>query len=895
MVGLLLAPVAQAVTYNTETFLSQPSATGYLDEPRGSSAAGDTLYVADTANNRIEQIDSAGTITTFSGTGALGYHEGTNSNAQFSGPTDVTSADATASELFVADAGNNVIRKITGGQVTTLVSGLSSPQGVAASSDTVYISDTGHNRIISVNHTGGSIAELATNLSQPTKLLYWPDAQSLLFVNSGDATVRALNLNTKKVSTPLFTATGDGADIGGIFLQKRNLYITSSYSIGVFNELWKVRFSAPNPNATVTTLKTTKLSHERETENLNWGSDISVQQDTVTWEQYYSWDPQLASVKKSQPLECLPIQQAGQKKWRKSWKVAIDKTTAVQSAQYILKSSYQGDQPKFRVKLQYNKKNAAALYETSWKSSPTIAALTTILNPAIANRGARTATLLWDAVTDATYYKVQLLQDGKKVFGKKHVTTNRLAVPKKYLTPNTGYSFQTKSCTATGCGDWSSEIAFRTLPAKPRHIGKIVPAKNLRISKLANGNFLTTLQFKLRHPNNQQNAHLQAVVQLCSTHTKHPKTVTANRIYVLYKGGSAVLVWHADGTAPQKYAGAHRFQDTYGSTADALLGRPKALAFNSNQTKLYIAENNKLAVYDFATQQLSPLAGHVMDSYTEATGADARFSDITAITLSADDKTLYLADRNNNRIRSVDVATGTTHYITGAGDTNFSFKSDAANGYAEGKACANELDTSVAGCAYFNRPTGLAVSPDGKTLYVADASNNRVRAVTVATGQTSLVAGDGTAGFKNGTGSGAEFNGPYSVDVSKDGKTLYVADKYNHAIRAINLLSKAVTTVVGTGSMGHHDGSFTSAALAIPEYVNEDNGIIYWTEAGTHTVRAGNLASKQVVTLSGNTSHGYVNGAGSTAEWNNPKGMAIRAGKLYVADMMNDVIRTIQL
>lgn len=310
---------------------------------------------------------------------------------------------------------------------------------------------------------------------------------------------------------------------------------------------------------------------------------------------------------------------------------------------------------------------------------------------------------------------------------------------------------------------------------------------------------------------------------------------------------------------------------------------------------MYIAENNKLAVYDMYQKTLTELAGHVMDSYTEGSGAEARFSDITSIAISPDDAWLYLVDRNNHRIRKVNTGSGKTQYITGAGGTNFSFGSEESNGYQEGEPCPGETERGVEGCAYFNRPTGLAVSPDGKSLYVAEGSNNRIRKVDIATGETSLVAGNGIASFVDGVGSAATFNGPYSADITSDGKTLYVADKYNHAIRKIDLATQRVTTVVGKGVIGLKDGAFSGAYLAIPEYVQEENGVLYWTEAGTHTVRVGFLSSQQVVTLSGNASRGYTDGAGKDAEWNNPKGFDFRAGKIYVADSTNDVIRTIQL
>lgn len=906
--GLGLAWPSLAADYATDTFLSNDDAgtngaatAAYIDEPRGFDSANGEIYVVDTINNHVEKIGSDGIVTKVAGGGDYGYRDGSTDYALFAQPQDIAIYGDDASELFVADTNNNVIRKISGGQVSTFVTGLSAPQGVAIDGDTVFISDTGNNRILGINHAGGNLVEFGTNLNQPTKLLYWPAARSLIFVNAGEGAVRAINLTTGAISDPLIS---DLEDIGGVFLQKRNLFVVSSYSIGVFNEIWKVRLASPNPSGSVTAQSATQLSHERETEHLNWPSDVFIQSDTLTWEEYYSWDQNLlyqvaaADKKKEAGPTCVPFRKTGQAQWRNQWFERIDPKQSVYNQDYILKSSYQGDQMYFRIKVEYDNKKLREKKRvkqrqhnhSDWKDS-VIFAQDDLYS---SHRQARRATLHWQPVTGAEYYNVQLWNSETRIKTFTGLTTTKKIVSKRLLLSNTAYRFRVQSCDGTTCSDWTDYKTFRTQPAKVKRVGKIVPVQGVRMQALAGGNYKASLQFRLYEAKAAQQRQLRARIELCAKDPNHADTVTDNRIYVLYKGGSAILAWHSNGKLPELVAGKHRFQDEFGDAATALLGRPKDLVFSSDQTKLYIAENNKLAVYNFATQQLSELAGHVMDSYTEGSGDEARFSDPTAIALSPDNQWLYVVDRNNHRIRKVNVTTGKTEYITGAGGTNFSFTSEESNGYQEGGPCDGEFDRGVAGCAYFNRPTGIAVSPDGKTLYVAEGSNNRIRSVDIASGQTTLIAGNGSAGFVNGAGSNAQFNGPYTVDVTSDGKALYVADKYNHAIRKIDLATKVVTTVVGQGTMGKRDGSFSVAALAIPEYVEEDNGIVYWTEAGTQTVRAALLSSRLVITLSGSGARGYADGLGINAEWNGPKGMSFRAGKMYVADSTNDVIRTVQ-
>ncbi|WP_183557718.1 NHL repeat-containing protein [Mucilaginibacter sp. SP1R1] len=79
------------------------------------------LYVADANNHLIRKIDLTGTVTTIAGTGKAGNSDGTGTAASFSHPSGITIDNA--GNLFVADAGNNLIRKITPAGVVSSVAG----------------------------------------------------------------------------------------------------------------------------------------------------------------------------------------------------------------------------------------------------------------------------------------------------------------------------------------------------------------------------------------------------------------------------------------------------------------------------------------------------------------------------------------------------------------------------------------------------------------------------------------------------------------------------------------------------------------------------------------------------------------------------------------------------
>ena len=218
------------------------------------------------------------------------------------------------------------------------------------------------------------------------------------------------------------------------------------------------------------------------------------------------------------------------------------------------------------------------------------------------------------------------------------------------------------------------------------------------------------------------------------------------------------------------------------------------------------------------------------------------------------------------------------------------------NGYNEGKACTANKAVGTAGCAYFNHPTGIAISPDGKTLYVADSGNNRIRAVTIATGKTSLIAG-GSVGYKNGVGSAAKFKTPQSLLISPDGNTLYIVDQGNNVIRAINLTNKSVSTLAGVGRSGYRDGAFNAAVFSVPDSLawGANRSTIYLSEVGSQHIRVLNLTTKKVSTLAGTGHRGTQNGAANISSFNNPRGMLqLTPNVLLVADSNNDLIRAVR-
>jgi DNA-binding beta-propeller fold protein YncE len=130
---------------------------------------------------------------------------------------------------------------------------------------------------------------------------------------------------------------------------------------------------------------------------------------------------------------------------------------------------------------------------------------------------------------------------------------------------------------------------------------------------------------------------------------------------------------------------------------------------------------------------------------------------------------LYVSDTLNHAVRRIDFEADTIETFAGTGEA----------GYGGDGGPASE--------AMLDNPRDLQLSPDGRTLYVADELNHRVRAIDIESGEIGTVAGTGEPGY-DGEGlapADSALNRPAGLAFDGDGN-LYIADAYNHRIRVFN-------------------------------------------------------------------------------------------------------------
>jgi hypothetical protein len=196
------------------------------------------------------------------------------------------------------------------------------------------------------------------------------------------------------------------------------------------------------------------------------------------------------------------------------------------------------------------------------------------------------------------------------------------------------------------------------------------------------------------------------------------------------------------------------------------------------------------------------------------------------------------------------------------------------------------------GDSVFKEPYASAIDPSTGIIYVADSFNHRIRAVSPS-GSVSTLAGSTSSGFANGSGAAARFKEPRGIAFDPAARLLYVADTGNNAIRRV-ALDGVVTTLAGSTSSGSADGTGTSARFKEPYGIAVDAaGTVFVADTFNHKIRRITPAGV-VTTFAGAGSQGHADGSSSTARFNEPEALTVAGDAIYVGDTGNHVIRKIE-
>ena len=239
---------------------------------------------------------------------------------------------------------------------------------------------------------------------------------------------------------------------------------------------------------------------------------------------------------------------------------------------------------------------------------------------------------------------------------------------------------------------------------------------------------------------------------------------------------------------------------------------------------------------------------------------------------------IFIVDTGKFDVREVNHLTGIITTVAGNGTRGYSG------------------DGGPATAAEFGTPWGLAIDSAGD-LFIADLTDDCIRAVNHLTGVITTVAGNGTQAYRGdgGPATAAELNGPYSVAVDSAGD-VFIADFGNYRVREVNASTGIITTVAG-GSGNADAGPATAVSLECPMSVAVDSSgdLFVLDQWGVQEM---SVAAGILNTVAGGTyySFGGDGGPATAAEFSNITGIAVdSAGNLFIVDAGNNRVREVNL
>ncbi|MFO7695517.1 MAG: hypothetical protein R6V57_20715 [Vicinamibacterales bacterium] len=300
---------------------------------------------------------------------------------------------------------------------------------------------------------------------------------------------------------------------------------------------------------------------------------------------------------------------------------------------------------------------------------------------------------------------------------------------------------------------------------------------------------------------------------------------------------------------------------------------------------LFIADsfNNKIRRVDGVTGVITTLAGDGTFGYGgdggPATQAPLSYPYAVAVDAAGN---VYFNDYVNSVVRKISAATGIITAYAGV---------PSVSGYAG--------DGGLATNAQLANPWGVAIDADGN-LYIADATNNRIRRVDASTGIITTVAGTGLAASTGDGGPATEAAMYYPQGITVDSSgNLYFTD-YQTAIRRVHAATGIISTVAGVWGEYVSAGDGGPATAATFEGVMgvgvDGAGNLYLPDNQGYRLRFVDAATGIISTIAGTGVYGYSGDGGpaAAAQFGHLPGVAVdAAGNVWVADQDNDRIRLV--
>ena len=434
-----------------------------------------------------------------------------------------------------------------------------------------------------------------------------------------------------------------------------------------------------------------------------------------------------------------------------------------------------------------------------------------------------------------------------------------------------------------GKADTSSDTIFSVLNnvsySSNQRVMMEIGASNTNV-----GNYNSFYKYSLGYSNTANGPGGSFVIQGCPISTNTYNGVNPPRTLMAMNEKSAQIVPSVvlgnNSLGPiyvATYAGTGVPGNTNGPAVSASFSSPVGLCIDTSGN-MFVADHNTNLIRKITPDGIvTTLAGSGSIGSANGIGTNASFN--RPIDVKADNSgNVFVADRDNHRIRRVNTVTGVVDTLSGV---------DA--GFVDG----------IQG-ARFNSPHGLCFDTSGN-LFVADGYNHSIRQINLDTKLVTTLAGTSSSGLVNAAASSARFNFPVGLVADTSGN-LFVAEASNHLVRKINIGSRMVTTLAGDA--GNVNGWYADGIGANPSFsypwglTTDNNGNIFVVNAAIRKITPDGNVKTIVGTVlpkfTGAVDSALLDGNSSDACFSGPSDIALdNNGNMFVADLFNNCIRKV--
>ena len=261
-------------------------------------------------------------------------------------------------------------------------------------------------------------------------------------------------------------------------------------------------------------------------------------------------------------------------------------------------------------------------------------------------------------------------------------------------------------------------------------------------------------------------------------------------------------------------------------------GKLKPVPGSQKRWALADGGHNQIVLLDDAGKELARYGSGEVGS-NDGSKEQAGFHHPQGLTASSD--AIFVADTENNSIRKIDLASGAVTTLGGTGKRGMQLG-----------------DAAPARTTALASPWDLALK--GDQLFFANAGTHQIGVLDLKSGTVAALAGTGEEGIRDGRAANASLAQPSGLALSADGSTLYLADSESSSVRAITLSDNPqIMTLVGKGlfDFGWINGDFRTARLQHPLGVAIDGDNILVADTYNSAIRELDLKQHQVADFDG--------------------------------------------